>query len=741
MSNFFNELKNRNVYKVATAYVVTSWLILQAVETLGNNLGWPPTIAYWTTLMLIVGFPIALVLTWLYEFTPQGLKRTGIVQQDTADNRKAGRRLNHIIIGVLAVTLCFLLVERVFFAGATSINKKQEASIAVLPFENISVLENSENFAKGLTEQILNDLAKLSALQVIDPKSSFSYDDMKVSDKEIGEELKVNYLLKGSLQYDKNNNRIKVITRLVNANNGHYLWSDSYEGDFIEIFGFQEDVSRNVISQLKVKILPGEDQLLGTVLTTNTEALKLYLESKNYSKKRTDQDLEKAITLLNEAVKLDPYFAEAHAELSYLYGNWFFYGNVSKEIRDERMEFHLDKALALAPERPEVLWAKARYYVVSPEDSSQVIADLRKAIALKPNYSDAYYSLGLALHRARLFAPALKAIEKSVELDPKNSFLKIQLADMNYFYGFQDRGLTIMNELISKDSVPGAMRRMALMLSKGPKGDMSEAYKLIHSSGKHDDVRYRLGNLNFNLLFPLDLDLPPVSDKYNRLMQARYPDNPTTILSICTYYLFTNEFKTLQETLDLWVSEKGLDYQTETLIKVQLLIRLGKYEEAKDIFELTHPNIQEDLIYVDSLKYGSKYNDLKTYIELLRLTHDNTRADNFAKKLCEYYKTLSTSDDYLPPHEKNNLQLDCLYATNDTLAFVEALETRYFQKKDRLDVFSELKRGFFDRFKNDRKFQKVVKRITEETHRMRAEVIEYLKQEGDWDPAWDKELE
>ena len=740
MSNFFDELKNRNVYKAATAYVVTGWLVMQVVDTMSNNLEWPPAIASWITKILIVGFPIALVLTWLYEFTPQGLKRTGAVQEDTSDNRRAGRRLNHTIISVLALAICFMLVERVFFAGDTSINPRQQASIAVLPFENISTLEDSENFAKGLSEQILNDLALLSGLKVIAPNSSFFFEDKSVDDKEIGEQLKVNYLLKGSLQYDQRSNRVKIFTRLVNANNGHYLWSDTYEGDFVEIFGIQEDVGRKVASQLQVTLLPREDKALGATITKNSEAYKLYLQSKNFSKKRTDHDLEKAIELLNEAIELDPNFAEAHAELVYIIGNRFFYGNMRKEDRDELMEYHMNKALEIAPDKAEVLWAKARYFVGSPKDSSQVIADLRRAIELKPNYSDAYFSLARALHGARMFDLVLDPFEKAVALDPKNTFLISQLASFYYMYGHVEKGIETLDELIARDSV--GMLAKALMISREPRGEMIEAFKLIYQTSKRDHKKNNYGLMSFGypIAFSLDLDLWPVSEKYASLMQMRYPENHNTFNQIWGLYSFTGKFTLLEEVLDLWASEKGLDPQEAALVKTDIRIHENKYQEALRIYENAYPTLSMTKFHVDSLDYGSNYNDLWNYTEILRLNNENTLADSLATKICEFYTIQSTTNRFLPAYVKNKYQMDCYYLTNDTTRFVKALEDRFFVKKDRLGVFTDLKSGLYKRFHENLGFQKLYSHITEETHRMRAEVIAYLKEEGDWDPAWDAEL-
>jgi TolB-like protein len=735
MSNFFNELKNRNVYKAATAYVVTGWLILQVVEIFSEFLQLPNSFGYWVTMILIVGFPIVLLLTWVYEITPKGLKRTGAVQEDTPENRRSGKRLNHIIIGALSLIICLMLVERVFFAGNLSMNKRQLASIAVLPFDNISLTGGDVGFSRGLTEQISNDLASVGGLKVIDPNSSFSFEGQNLSDREIAEELKVEYLLKGSLQYDDGRNRIKIITRLVHASSGSYEWSNSYEDDFEEIFMIQEDVSRNVVSKLRVTLSPQEDKALSTKPTENTDAYKLYLESKNYSKKRTDEDLRKAIDLLKEAVANDPDFAEAHAELSYLYNNLSFYGNLSKEVKDERRAYHIKRALDIAPDKPEVLWAKASYNNSNRKDSSQVIADLRRAIALKPNYADAYYVLGMALQRVRATDQALESFEEAVNLDPENEFLKVQLADWYYIYGYRDQGMALMNDLVVKDSSTRAMDRLALMQAKGPEGDMVQAFKLIYQSSKREGPR---GNLSYPLLFSMDLDLLPVSEKYARLLEMRYPDNHNTFWNLFRLYSFKKEYSVLEEVLDFWASEKGLDEKDVADVKTAIHIENKNFKEAQELYEKTFPDILETEFTVDKVDFN--YNKWWNYIEILRLNKHDKRAESLAKIFCDFYNIKSGEDEYYPAFNLNRLELDCHYLANDTLAFVRALEEQFFDKKDRLDIFSDMKCGVYERFYWNKEFQEVFQRITEETHRMRAEVIKYLKEEGDWDPAWDKEL-
>jgi TolB-like protein len=735
MSNFFEELKRRNVYKVAVAYLVTAWLIIQVVSTVGPNLNWPDSIAPLTTRILLVGFPIALVLAWLYEFTPQGLKRTGAVQQDTTDNRKAGRRINRLIIGSLSLVLILMLVERLFLAGSTLYPDKQMASIAVLPFANMSSEEENEYFADGLTEQILDELANLSGLQVTARTSSFKFKNKNEDVRKIAEQLTVNYVLEGSVQYDSRRNRIKITAQLINAYNGYHLWSETYEDDFDEVFGIQEDVSRKVAKQLRIQLLPDEDKVLSTKLTENTEAYKFYIRARQFSVKRDDKNLEQAISLLNQALEIDPEFAEAHAELSFLYPQRFFYGNLSKEVRDERMDFHLKKALSIAPNKPEVLKAEASYHLRLRIDSSKAISNLRKAIELKPNYADAHYALFQALGWAKQMELGVKSLERAVELDPLDFFATI-LA-MNYYRNKEyEKAFSIVDNIIANDPSAGAARRKALWLGNEPYGNLVEGFKLIHEAGKKDP--YLLGNLNYHVLFPLNLDLWPVSEKYMNQLQMRYPDNMATFYNVSHIYELKKDYPKWEEWIDFWVSEKNLDPEEEAKDRAWLNGGLQNYQKAISILEHTFTYLKKNTIDVDSLEL-EEAEVWVYYIDYLRMNNENKKADSFSQEICKYYNKIIEEDSFTS-YTNNDIQLDCFYISNDTTNFLKALEERFFIKKDRREVFSEMKLGIYKRFKDNSGYKALEKRITEEVHRQRAEVIAYLKEEGDWDPAWEKEL-
>jgi TolB-like protein len=741
MSNFFNELKNRNVYKAATAYVVTGWLIMQVVDTMSNNLSWPPEIASWITKILIVGFPITLVITWLYEVTPQGLKRTGAVQEDTADNRKAGKRLNHLIIGALAITICFMLVERIFFAGNTSINKRQEASIAVLPFENLSQDEDYAFLANSLPAQLIEELALISGLQVTNRTSSFAVKKTGEDVKSMAKALDVNYLLDGDLQYDQRTNRIRISTQLINAGNRYIMWAETFEDDFENIQQIQKEVNRKVASQLRVQLLPEEDIALSRKIAENSEAYRLYMEAREYGHKRTEPDLKKAIELANKAVELEPNFAEAHAALSTFYGLRAVYGNFSKKERDHFQEFHLNKALEIAPDLPEVLQAKAARKIWILNDSTDVVEDLRRAIEQKPGFVEAHYAMYNALSWRGDREAAKKSLEKVLQLDPGNNFYNAMFAK-TLFYGYkeQEKAIALIDrQLLINPDAPNA-NRLALFKSIfiiEAYGDKVESFKIRHKEFKKNPTER--WNLNYGLLGALSIDLAPWSEKLGRTTQLHYPDTRAIFNNIGPLYNFKRDFNAYQELVHYALQREWIDQKEATLTTSFIKLMLGNTSEALQLFEDEFPDYVDESILSKEFNRSDVYYWLQ-YVDLLRMTGQKEKADRFADKLCEYSQSLGEDTYSTSIHYRNQLTIYCHYASDMPQEFVKTLDTIFFEKNDHMDWFTDMKSGWYIRFENDPEYQKLFKKIEAEVHRQRAEVIEYLKEEGDWDPAWDKEL-
>ncbi|NNC61236.1 MAG: hypothetical protein HKO11_02795 [Eudoraea sp.] len=741
MGNFFEELKNRNVYKVATAYAITAWLLIQVVDTVGPNLGWPDAVASNLIKVLLVGFPIALVLTWLYEFTPKGLKRTGKVQEETIDNKRAGRRLNHLIIGVLAFTICFMLVERLFFADRITINKTQKASIAVLPFDNLSLDSEYAFFANALPARIIDELASIGGLNVTNRTSSFGANKTIGNTKELAELLNVNYLLDGDLNYDSGSNRVRISAHLINAANGYIMWSKSFEEDFENIQDIQEKVCREVASNLRVQLIPQEEEALSERITENQEVYKLFLRAKEFTMNRTEKDLLQAIELLEQAIALEPNFAEGHAQMVVSHGLRRGYGNASKEEVRPIMKKHLEKALALAPEKPEVLFAKASYEFRTLNNKTNVVEDLKKAVEKKPGYVEAHYELYNALTSTGQPELGFKSLQKVLQLDPGNSFYNAMLA-RHLFWRFneQEKAIAVIDRqmMISPDA-PNA-NRLALFKSLfvvEAYGDLVESFKLKYREYKKDPTdRW---NLNYGTLGALGLDLWPWSEKLARTIQLRFSDTRAVWNNVGAIYLYKRDIDAYQDLVNYSIQEKWITNDEITLDQAHLQMLSGNVENALEIFEQGFPNIANGKVLDGDLEYLEDLPVL-VYIELLRMNGEDEKADEFANSICDhYYKKIETNPKP-SAHRKNTMMVECYYASDKKKEFLAKLEEIYFDRMDKRDWYVNMKYGDYLRYEEDPEYQKLFNKIEADVHRQRAEVIEFLKEQGDWNPAWDKEL-
>src|SRR5207237_558622 len=313
--NFFSELKRRNVYKVAVAYAVVGWLLVQITTQVFPIFEIPNWALRLILLAIIIGFPIALVIAWVFELTPEGLKRTEDVDRTTAAQRPRHRAWIFVVIIAGAMSLGLFFLGR-FTAQTTRTPRQSEAatkSIAVLPFVNMSSDKEQDYFSDGLSEELLNQLARIPQLRVIARTSSFSFKGKEVDVATIAKALNVANILEGSVR--KSASTLRITAQLVRTADSSHLWSQTYDREMSDVFRVQDEISRDVVAALKVKLLPSE-QPMNLQRTTNSEAYEQVLIGKEARKHGGVEAFQRAVVAFRRAVDLDPNYANAYAGLA-----------------------------------------------------------------------------------------------------------------------------------------------------------------------------------------------------------------------------------------------------------------------------------------------------------------------------------------------------------------------------------------------------------------------------------------
>ncbi len=321
-TKLISELKRRNVIKVATAYAIVGWLIIQIVVAIDEPLSLPPWFDTATIILVAIGFPIALIVAWAFELTPEGIKKTKEVQSSESITASTGNKLTRLIIGALVILIAFLLIERIFFAGeygenvedivnvsedSTSI--KTDKSVAVLPFADFSPDKDQEWFADGLTEEILNSLVRTPDLKVAARTSSFKYKGSNEEIPAIAKALGVDHVLEGSVR--RTPERLRITAQLIRASDGFHVWSETYDRTPDEAIAIQEELAISIAKALNTAMDSSALADMVKVGTASIDAYNAYLEGLN-TFVITPESSERQIANLNKARTLDPSFAEAH---------------------------------------------------------------------------------------------------------------------------------------------------------------------------------------------------------------------------------------------------------------------------------------------------------------------------------------------------------------------------------------------------------------------------------------------
>ncbi len=438
MSKLFEELKRRNVIKAAIAYAVVAWVVLQVLSLILPNVEAPEWVMKTLTILAIIGFPVWIFISWVYEVTPEGLKKTAQVSADQSISATTNKRLNVLILVglVLAIAVGFINKPTLGLTNSNN-NLVFGSSIAVLPFDDMSSGGDTQWFCDGITEDILTNLSKLKGLKVISRTSTERYKNTDKSIPEIAAELGVSYLVEGSVR--KHEDKIIITAQLIDANDQH-IWAESYNDDFNEVFKIQQDVSRKIVNQLHIAITPEEEKIMNTSPTNNVEAYQLVLKGRNIVLNITEaKDLEESNRLYKKAISLDPNYAEAYAELAYSNLMQYFW-NSNDETYLKPSRANIDKALLLNPNTGMAYITRAIMHDEVNDGWEQTDKDYERALIINPNDAMAHFEYGL--HNDFKPDEDLKKylfhITKAQELDPLSSIINKEKVEALYKNGLYD---------------------------------------------------------------------------------------------------------------------------------------------------------------------------------------------------------------------------------------------------------------------------------------------------------------
>lgn len=459
--SFVSELKRRKVFQVAAVYLVVAWLIMQVVDVVNEPLRLPEWFATVAILIVAIGFPIALILSWAFDLTPEGVVRD---QGTNVAVQSGGRRIEYVFTGLLVVAVATLLYREFSPPGGeVEVAGVLPNSIAVLPFENLSPDPDQEYIAAGFHESTLNQLAKIRDLTVIARTSVLQYKDDPPPIPEIAQALNVEMILEGSLRYA--NDRVLITVQLIDGNTGAHIWSDEYNRDLTDIFGIQGEIAEKIAMALEVELLPSEQESIEKPLTESPDALKAYYramviigEGESAFGVSALPGTRAAIqSYLDEALELDPRFALAHAWKAYIYA-WArnFDPFVQENWLDQKSELdrlvaeHADAALALDPSIGLAHAARAFMHINNWRgESAQVEAD--QALRLNPNDPTVHLLYSNLKSLQDQPGEAVRHSERAVELDPNGTQAIMYVGDALHAAGRHAEASEVAQECLAID--------------------------------------------------------------------------------------------------------------------------------------------------------------------------------------------------------------------------------------------------------------------------------------------------
>jgi TolB-like protein/Tfp pilus assembly protein PilF len=498
--NFFSELKRRNVIRAAILYVGAVWALAQGISQLGPSLGAPEWATRWFLVAAAIGFPAWIVLAWFYEFTPEGLKRESDIDPADTMAHRTGRKLDFAIIGVLSLAVVLLLTDRFVLrhgVNETTAAPISEKSIAVLPFVNMSEDKANEYFSDGISEELLNLLAKIPQLQVTARTSSFAFKGKETSIPEIARTLHVAHVLEGSVR--KAGNSVRITAQLIKAGTDTHLWSQTYDRKLDDIFAIQDEIAADVVKQLKVTLLGAAPK----ARTTDPEAYALYLQAVQLGHQSTAEQFQQSDALYRKVLAIDPHYAPAWYGLACNFGDETGQGLLPGKEGFAKTREAAVKALAIDPDYAPAHAQLGWIAIYGDSDLAGAAQHLERALALDPADLSVLNTSATLLQSLGRLDEALALDEAVVRRDPASVGVRYNLGYHQRTAGRLDAAIASFRTVLSlSPSFEGAHCQLglALLLKADAKGalaeieqETSEIYKMIglpmayHALGRKAD--------------------------------------------------------------------------------------------------------------------------------------------------------------------------------------------------------------------------------------------------------------
>jgi len=514
-SGFFQELKRRKVYRVAIAYVVGSWALAQGLAQVLPVFDISNSAIRGVIALLLVGFPVALVLAWMFDITPTGIQRTSAVE--VHPQPKSRRRRNVIL---LAGGGALVSIAAGFFLLPLAVAHKVDKSVAVLPFENLSDDQDNAYFADGIQDDVLTNLSKIGDLKVISRTSVMQYRGRPSNVRDIGKALGVSNVLEGSVR--RSGNRVRVNVQLIDANTDEHVWANDYDRDVTDVFAIQSDLAREIANALQAKLSPAEKMQMTRKPTENGEAYLAFVQAHDLSCAMEDlTKLKQSEQLYQRAIELDPNFALALARYSQL-ESWMLRIHEAPSEHREKARTLAERALQLQPDLPEAHLALGFSYYYGDNNYEAALKEFEIAQRALPNESEVYLAIGAIQRRQGKWAESTANLEKAVSLNPKDSWPLQNLAFNYQMLRNFDAANKTVDRALQIDPKGMSLWGIKAKLAIGEKGDLSVGEQFLEKSKSFpmsSEERLKMVGGQANLLL--------IQRKYQEVLQlgASVPDD------------------------------------------------------------------------------------------------------------------------------------------------------------------------------------------------------------------------